>query len=574
MHMLPTLAAMAVTGATLGSESSTPRVPAVTPASEAAEFREMPSAAFDPSHPDFVGPTSGPPSVTPEKATVMTNAKPPRPATSPPPDQVATVPNGGDPVVLVMGASATVKTPRRVSTVVVAHPGVADARPVSPDEIIVVGKAVGLTDLVLRLEDGSSITHRIQVGLDREEIQSRLKRIFGVDLQAEDVGGAVSLRGTMPDVATGALVRNYMDASGTKWVDLTHISGLQQVQLRVRIAEASRQALRELAFGAVVGGNSFFGGLQSPGAGTPFQQVSISPGAGATVTNTLAGGATTAASTVSNPNFGFNSIPVSSATTLFGGVPGADLEFYIQALVQNSYVRLLAEPNLVAVSGQQATFLVGGEFPIPVVQGSSIGAGSTVTIEYKEYGVRLNFRPEVLGDGRIRLEVAPEVSELTTLGSIKQDGFQIPSVIVRRSNTTVELGNGQSFAMAGLMKSKDQGSVTKVPLLGDLPGIGVLFRSVRYEQDQTELVVIVTAELVEPVSDGMDRPVPGALHQAPNDWELFMNGWLSGANDVASPVARLKSLGLRDIKGPGAWRRPDEPRTPAGDALPGGGDAR
>ena len=205
---------------------------------------------------------------------------------------------------------------------------------------------------------------------------------------------------------------------------------------------------------------------------------------------------------------------------------------------------------------------------------SRVGNGTAITIQYKKFGVQLKFRPEVLGEGRIRLEVAPEVSELSEVGALNQNGFQIPSVIVRRSNTTVELGNGQSFAMAGLMKSKDQGSVTKVPLLGDLPGIGVLFRSVRYEQDQTELVVIVTAELVEPVSDGMDRPVPGALHQAPNDWELFMNGWLSGANDVASPVARLKSLGLRDIKGPGAWRRPDEPRTPAGDALPGGGDAR
>ena len=383
--------------------------------------------------------------------------------------------------------------------------------------------------------------------------------------------GVVALRGSMPDVATANLVHKFMDSTGVKWTDLTRIDGLQQVQLRVRIAEASRSALRELAFSGVVGGTEAFGGVQAPGV-TPFQRVGISPGNPASVSGSQSTNPGINLFGPASPNFGFNQVPVSSATTLFAGVPGADLEIFIRALNENRYVRLLAEPNLVAVSGEKASFLVGGEFPVPVVQGTTVGGGSsTVTIEYKEFGVRLTFRPEVLGEGRIRLEVSPEVSELSEVGALVQNGFTIPSVIVRRSSTTVELGTGQSFAMAGLMRSKDQGSVSKVPLLGDLPGIGVLFRSVRYSQDQTELVVIITAELVEPLSDGMQRPVPGALHQAPNDWELFMNGWLSGANDVASPVARLKSLGLRDIKGPGAWRRPDEPRNTAADAMPEAG---
>jgi pilus assembly protein CpaC len=411
------------------------------------------------------------------------------------------------------------------------------------------------------------------VELDKLDMETRLARIFGVHLQVDDIGGTVALRGSMPNVATANLVHKFMDSTGVKWADLTRIDGLQQVQLRVRIAEASRSALRELAFGGVVGGNSAFGGVQPPG-GTPFQRVSIAPMNPQTVATN--GATTTTANVVGpgSPNFGFSPFPVSSATTLFAGVPGADLEIFIRALSENRYVRLLAEPNLVAISGEKASFLVGGEFPVPVVQGTTVGGGSsTVTIEYKEFGVRLTFRPEVLGEGRIRLEVAPEVSELSEVGALVQNGFTIPSVIVRRSSTTVELGSGQSFAMAGLLRSKDQGTVSKVPLLGDLPGIGVLFRSVRYEQDQTELVVIVTAETVEPISDGMERPVPGVLHQAPNDWELFMNGWLAGANDVASPVARLKNLGLRDLKGPGAWRRADEPRTPAGDAPPAAGGA-
>ena len=455
-------------------------------------------------------------------------------------------------VSLLVGGSTVVKLPARVESVVVAHPDIADARPVAADEVIVVGLKVGSSDLVFRLEDGTTLTRRVSIGIDSDDLERKLSQMFGVDLDVQDMGGSAAIRGSMPDLPTAEMVRSYHDATGMRWVDLTRIDGVRQVQLRVRIAEASRTALRELAFGAVVGGDSAFGGIQSPG-GTPFQPVSISP---------------QAPSPVNNANFGFDPNPVTSATTLFGGIPGANLEIYLQALSENRYVRVLAEPNLVAVSGAEATFLVGGEFPVPIVQGSVVGGGSTVTIEYKEFGVRLNFRPEVLGEGRIRLEVAPEVSELSQIGAVVQNGFTIPSVITRRSKTTVELGSGQSFAMAGLLRNKEQSRISKVPVLGDLPILGLLFRSVRYEQDQTELVVMVTAELVEPLDDGDARPGPGELHQTPNDWELFMEGKLSGAVNMANPLARLKSLGLGGLKGPGAWRRPDEPRIPAGDAFP------
>ena len=399
-----------------------------------------------------------------------------------------------------------------------------------------------------------------------KQLESKLCRIFSVDIQIEEVDGTLALHGTMPDLTTATLIRNFMTGSGMKWVDLSRIAGVQQVQLRVRIAEASRSALRELAFGAVSGGNSFFGGYQAPGGSSPFQPVSISPGAQQATGATGLGNTTTAGSSVNQANFGFDKNPVSSAVTLFGGVPGSDLEFYIQALSENKYVRLLAEPNLVAISGERATFLVGGSFPIPVVQNS--GASSAVTIEYKEFGVRLNFRPEVLGQGRIRLEVAPEVSELSEIGSLRQNGFTIPSVITRRSSTTVELGSGQSFAMAGLLRSKEQGRVSKVPILGDIPVLGVLFRSVRYEEDQTELVVMVTAELVEPLDNGTVRPMPGELHETPNDWELFMEGSLTGATKAGKPLARLKVLGLEGLRGPGALRRPDDSRVSASDVFP------
>jgi pilus assembly protein CpaC len=488
----------------------------------------------------------------PEAQPPVTPPVPPTPVSAPSLPAIE-----GKPLELAVGSSRILDVPGRIERVVVVQPDIADTRPVSPDQVVIVGRAPGTTDVVFRLESGQSITHRLKVSLDNKALESHLEQIFGVKLEAQEVDGTVVLRGRMPNIATGAQVHAFMDTTKMKWVDATRIAGVQQVQLRVRIAEASRTALRELAVSGVVGGSSVFGGFQAPG-GQPFQQVSVSPAPLAKV---------------ANPDFRFNSTPISSATTLFGGVPGADLEIFLQALTENRYIRLLAEPNLVAMSGETATFLVGGEFPIPIVQGSVVGGGSTVTIEYKEYGIRLNFRPEVVGEGKLRLEVAPEVSELSAIGALQQNGFEIPSLATRRSKTTVELGNGQSFAMAGLLRTLEQSTVARVPVLGDIPVLGTLFRSVRYEQAQTELVVIVTAELVEPLNNGMDRPMPGDLHEAPNDWELFMEGEMHGAVSVGHPLARLKSLGLGGLKGPGAWRRPDQPRVLAADPMPGTGAA-
>jgi pilus assembly protein CpaC len=473
----------------------------------------------------------------------------PTPASAP-----ATSPNAApawatETLLLPEGGSTVLRLDGRVEMVALAQPAIADARPISDREILVVARAVGATDLLVRLESGESLTRRVRVTLDKSQLESTLFKLFGQPLQADDMGGTVAVRGTLPDVGAASLLKSYMDATGMKWVDLTRIAGVQQVQLRVRIAEASRTALRELAFGAVVGGSDAFGGIQAPG-GTPFQPVGISPGLQAPT---------------NNANFTFANTPVTPATTLFGGIPGANLEIYLKALSENRYVRVLAEPNLVAVSGEQATFLVGGEFPIPIVQGSVVGGGSTVTVEYKEFGVRLNFRPQVLGSGRIRLEVAPEVSELSEIGAVVQNGFTIPGVTTRRSQTTVELGSGQSFAMAGLLRTKDQARVSRVPLLGDIPVLGVLFRGVRYEQDQTELVVMVTAELVEPLDDGAERPMPGDLHEAPDDWDLFIEGSLNGSTTLKDPLRRLRALGLAGLKGPGAWKRPEEPRQVAAD---------
>jgi pilus assembly protein CpaC len=251
-------------------------------------------------------------------------------------------------------------------------------------------------------------------------------------------------------------------------------------------------------------------------------------------------------------------VSAGTTTTIFAGFPRADFEFFLQALIENSAMRLLANPTLVALSGEQASFLVGGEYPIPVVQGSGGGAGggNAVTIQYKEYGIRLTFQPTVLGDGSIRLTAAPEVSSLSSTGAVTLQGFSIPALLTRRTETTLELKNGQTFAMAGLLQHENQANNARIPGLGDLPILGPLFRSVRYQKRETELVVLVTASLVEPMSLASTPPLPGFAHSEPNDWELFIEGRIEGKEPAkinANHAKYLEQMGLNQLVGPGAW---------------------
>jgi pilus assembly protein CpaC len=180
----------------------------------------------------------------------------------------------------------------------------------------------------------------------------------------------------------------------------------------------------------------------------------------------------------------------------------------------------------VALSGEEASFLAGGEFPIPIVQSSGGAGGSSnaVTIQYKEYGVRVTFRPVVLGDGTIRLNTAPEVSNLSDVGAVVISGFRVPALITRKAETTLELNSGQTFAMAGLLQNTTEAQNSRVPGLGDLPILGPLFRSVRYQKKETELIILVTASLVEPMSLAEVPPLPGFLHSDPNDGSSILRG--------------------------------------------------
>jgi pilus assembly protein CpaC len=227
----------------------------------------------------------------------------------------------------------------------------------------------------------------------------------------------------------------------------------------------------------------------------------------------------------------FNNLTGGTTLGLFGKILGLDVLGTLDLLEKDGVITTLAEPNLTALSGETASFLAGGEFPIPISQ--SLGS---VTIEYKQYGVGLAFTPIVLADGRISMRVRPEVSQLSEAGSVNLNGYTVPALTTRRAETTVELGSGQSFMIAGLLQNSNTNSVEKAPFLGDIPVLGSLFRSTKFQRDETELVIIVTPYLVKPSSVQLATPADG--YRAPNDAQRELMGQsYGGRSGSAQPTA-------------------------------------
>jgi pilus assembly protein CpaC len=213
------------------------------------------------------------------------------------------------------------------------------------------------------------------------------------------------------------------------------------------------------------------------------------------------------------------------AVTVFGHavLGNSALDYFINALRQNNLMRVLAEPNLVATSGQEASFLAGGEFPIPITQGGGSAQGVAVTVEFKEFGVKLKMTPVVLGSGRVKINVAPEVSDLDFTTAVRFNGFTIPGLTSRKLNTTVELNEGQTFAIGGLLNHSISAQKDVTPLLGDIPVLGALFRSVRYQKKETELVVLVTPHVVAGLNPAQVPDLPGEHWRDPSEVDLFLN---------------------------------------------------
>ena len=462
---------------------------------------------------------------------------------------------------LTVGQSRIIDVSFPAKRVPVSDPRVADVDMTTPRRIQLQGKSVGSAEVTVWSETGEAWQARLEVRADLSRMRDQLRKLFNngsIDVvQADEV---TVLQGTLARAEDAAQLRELLQMLNVKYLDRTTVAGLQQVQLQVKVAEVSRTAIRMLGINAVYGGEEFFGGVQIGSSAGPFTPMNIGLPGGQVINGP------TSAGRGSNLPFvvGQGGISVPPTATLFAGFPNSDLQLFLQALAENQYLRILAEPTLVARSGQEARFLAGGQFPIPVANLS--GAGATqISIEYKDFGIQLQFTPVVLGNGRIQLKVAPEVSQLSDVGAVSVLGTRVPSVLTRRVETMLELQTGQTFAVAGLINQNDSATASRVPGIGDLPVLGAFFRNVRYSRNDTEILVLVTASLVEPTSSELDPPVPGSFHVEPNDWELYIDGKIEGrarARIAPAQQERLKRYGLDKLQGPGAWATYDgQPNT-------------
>jgi len=404
---------------------------------------------------------------------------------------------------LTVGQSLIIATPEPVKRVSLVSPEIADAMVITPRQIYLTGKAPGTTNLTLwESEDKVSAVVHLEVSPDISRFKEAMYKILPEekDVQVTATHENITLSGNVSSTASLskvlALAESYFPK---KVVNLLQVSGVHQVMLEVRVSEMSRSLLKRLGVNFAYISNS----------GQNF---------GLSLLNNL--------STAAVPAAGLSGVSdkINGIFRFLGG--GATWTVFIDALKEEGLLKILAEPTLITLSGKSANFLAGGEFPIPVPQ-SSGGGVPTITIEYKPYGVGLNFTPTVLSGNKINMQVAPEVSELDFNKAVTISGYIVPALTTRRVATTIELADGQSFAIAGLLKSDVREIVSKFPLLGDIPILGALFRSTSFQKNETELIIIVTPHLVKPL-DLAKQTLPTDQYVEPDDFEFYLFGKLEG----------------------------------------------
>jgi len=372
----------------------------------------------------------------------------------------------------------------------VTNPSIADIFVVTPNQLLINGNAAGVTSLVV-FYPAQTFYFDLVVQTDINLLRERIKAIAPRhELAVRAAKDTIILSGNVgSEELVGQIEKVAEIFAPKKVVNLLKVTDVrtQQVLLQVHVAEVNRKALNELGFSMYAVGNTFMGAA-FPGA-------ALMPGIApfGTIGSSLLGAPGT------GPQFRFSEL-----ATFFLGSSNGNFAGLVRALAERDLLRTLAKPNLVTQSGKEAKFLSGGEFPYPVPTASGIG-GTTVTIEFKPFGVQLIFTPVVREDQSITLKVAPEVSSLDFSNGLQIQGFNIPIIRSNRAGATLDLKDGESFAMAGLINTTVRQQVAKIPFLGDIPILGTLFRSTRFQNDETELVFIVTVRLVKPFAPG-DAP--------------------------------------------------------------------
>ena len=399
----------------------------------------------------------------------------------------------GEPLHLLVGRSMFVTTDNRLRRVYVSNPDVLDSFTSSPHQIVITAKAPGVSSLVLWDETGRSRAYLIDSDIDVSGLHQALKDAFpSENIHVEGRGDEVALAGTVSSAETAdaaaKLASLYSkDVANSLMVGIRHVP---QVRLKVRVIEIDRSRAEQLGFDFFGPGSNTF----NTGTGN-FPAITVAPSSQPTTSGT---GTTSTANSL---------LALSSLLNLFYYNNNLQLGAAIQALASQQIVQILAEPTLTTVSGQKASFLSGGEFPYPVVQGGT-GGFTSVTIQFRPYGVKLDFTPTVLEDGTIQLKVAPEVSALDYTNEVVISGYTIPAISTRRAETQIELKSGQSFSISGLLDNRTTDQLSKIPGIGDIPILGKLFQSKTLNKSVAELAVIVTPTLVDPLTDNTPATQP------------------------------------------------------------------
>jgi pilus assembly protein CpaC len=403
-------------------------------------------------------------------------------------------------VVVAIGSGRMVRLNSTMSDLFVANDSIADVQVRSANQLYIFGKTPGETTVYATNKAGKVVySANVRVGNNFDSIGELLNTTMPeARIQATTMNGVVLLTGTVAtpqDVEEAGRIVQAFVGDGTKIISRLKTATPLQVMLRVRFAEVSRTLSKDIGFNMLTKDRSsgFLFGLFKGGPGSIEDvQKPVFDQNGLEVINPLTGEQLQRQVT----EYTFETNPERYTLGAAGRFLGMDVLAALELAQVDGRATILAEPTLTALSGETASFLAGGEFPIPVSQ--SLGS---VSIEYKQYGVGLAFTPTVLADGRISMRVRPEVSELTDNGSIRLNNFQVPALTTRRAETTVELGSGQSFVIGGLLRNTHNNSTDKAPWLGDLPILGMLFRSNAFRRQESELVIVVTPYLVRPVSD-------------------------------------------------------------------------
>ncbi len=431
------------------------------------------------------------------------------PARSPAQPPARSTPRESAPLTIEVDKARLIQLPGPAKTVFVANPDIADIQVPAPNSFVVYGKKAGSTTVFAITESGAATSYTVRVVRPSGEIAAAVHNaVPKAQVRVTATENGVTIAGSVDSPRDAerlkTAARQYLGDKETINFEVT-VTGEIQVSLRVRVAEVSRNIDKQLGVN--------WQGLFNSG--------------------TLAVGLLTGRTPIT-AGFG-NFIPANSPQTFgsvgFGYKSGnLNVSTLIDMLDQDGLASILAEPTLTAVSGETATFLAGGEYPIPVPQALGV-----ITIDYKRYGISVDFTPTVLDANRISIKVRPEVSALTTAGQLTLNGVTVPALLVRRAETVVELGSGESFAIAGLFQNNTQNQIQQLPWLGDTPILGPLFRSSSFQRNESELVIIVTPYIVRPAAGPADLHTPNEGLRYSSDLERILKGRLTAAGPQTPP---------------------------------------